>query len=85
MCILMARSYLVPIEMRDLKGMNWNNPGFYRHTNTQMIDQISYHYVMPLQMLFVSLKLQKISLYAASIFLIFSRFVRKRLQTGNNP
>jgi hypothetical protein len=67
------------VELRYLRGLNWNKPSFYGHTNNQILEQISYHYVMPAQMLVIFLKSQKVVTYAASILSRLRRFARLRL------
>lgn len=72
-------AYQNNISLCELKGLNWNNPKFYGHTNIEMDEQISYHYVMPAMMVSVFLKTIKVSLHAAPMLSRLSRFVRKRL------
>jgi len=67
------------ISLCELKGLNWNNPKFYGHTNIEMDEQISYHYVMPAMMVSLYLKSIKVRLHAASMLSRLSRFVINRL------
>jgi len=67
------------ISLCELKGLNWNNPKFYGHTNDQIDEQISYHYVMPAMMVSLFLKSIKVRHQAASMLSRLSRFVRNRL------
>lgn len=67
------------INMSELKGLNWNNPKFYGHTDNQIDEQISYHYVLPAMMVSIFLKSIRTRYYAASMLSSLSRFVRNRL------
>ena len=72
------------IRLCELKGLNWNNPKFYGHTNAQIQEQISYHYVTPAMMFSIFLRSMKLRLHAQSILLRFNRFVRNRLHKSKN-
>ena len=72
------------IRLCELKGLNWNNPKFYGHTNAQIQEQISYHYVTPAMRFSIFLRSMKLRLHAQSILLRFNRFVRNRLHKSKN-